>query len=102
MKLEILHIAECPNWEQAGARAKAALLEHGRSDILVGYRLIDDPVAAKQTAFAGSPTLTLDGVDIFPSEGRTSDLACRVYFTPIGLAGLPTQVQISEALEAAL
>lgn len=102
MKLEVLHIAECANWQEAGARAATALLEQGRSDVEVTYRLIDSIAAAEETKFAGSPTLTLNGVDLFPSEGRTSNFACRVYLTPQGLAGLPTQPQISEALAAAL
>ena len=102
MKLAVLHIDDCPNGQAAGARAEAALLEHGRSDIRVTYLLIDSTHLAAQTAFAGSPTLTLDGADIFPSEGHTSDLACRVYFSPQGMAGVPTQEQISDALGALL
>jgi hypothetical protein len=101
MRLEVLHIGECPSWEEAGARAAGALTELGRSDIEVTYRLIESDTAVPP-AFAGSPTLTLNGIDLFPSEGHTSDLACRIYFTPQGLAGLPTQQQISEALSVAL
>jgi hypothetical protein len=37
-------------------------------------------------------------VDLFPTDGRTSDLACRIYLTPNGMAGAPTQQQIEAAL----
>ena len=97
----MLHIEDCPNWREAGARATRALASLGRPDV-VTYRLLRAPEEAAHTAFAGSPTLALDGADLFPSDGGTDDLACRVYVTPWGLAGLPTEDQIVDALEAAL
>lgn len=102
MTLEVLHIDDCPNWQEAGARASDALAALGRPDVVVEYRLVRTPADAALVGFAGSPTLTLDGEDIFPSDGRTADLACRIYLTPRGFAGLPTQDQIIEALAAKL
>lgn len=98
MKLEVLHIEDCPNWEEAGRRLQVALALTGRGDLPIGYRLLRTPAEAAPTAFAGSPTITVDGLDLFPSDGRTSDLACRVYLTPTGLAGLPTVDQLVKAL----
>ena len=51
-------------------------------------------------ATSGSTTITLDGNDLFPGSGRSNDLACRIYSTPAGLAGMPTVEQIREALSA--
>lgn len=109
MTLEVLHIEDCPNWQEAGGRrqeagvrASNALLALGRPDVGVKYRLVSTPDDAELTGFAGSPTLTLAGKDIFPSDGRTADLACRIYFTSHGLVGLPTEEQIAEALRARL
>lgn len=48
--------------------------------------------------FAGSPTILLNGEDLFPGGEETSELACRVYATPTGLAGLPTTKQIISAV----
>lgn len=98
MTIEILHISECPSWESAVTRTKEALATLGRTDDRVVARLLRTPDEAATTAFAGSPTITINGVDIFPSDGRTSDLACRVYATPLGLKGTPTTEQITEAL----
>ena len=98
MNLEVLHIDDCPNWEEAGRRLQDALAATGHGDVEVGYRLLRTPADAAVTAFAGSPTITVNGVDLFPSDGRTSDLACRVYLTPTGLAGIPTVEQLAEAL----
>lgn len=102
MELEVLHIEDCPNWREAGARAARALARAGRTDTPVTFRLLRSPDDAARTVFAGSPTLALDGVDLFPSDGRTADLACRVYITAQGLSGLPTEDQIVDALKRAL
>lgn len=100
MDVEILHIDDCPNWVEAGRRVEQALEAIGHRDVTVRYRLIDTPDGASASSFAGSPTVTVGGVDLFPSEGRTNDLACRVYITPTGMAGVPTVEQITDALRA--
>ncbi len=96
--IEILHIDECPNWVEAGQRVRDVLDESGREDVEITYKLLRTSDDAASVPFAGSPTIVVDGTDLFPSDGRTSDLACRVYPTPTGLAGLPTIDQIRDAL----
>ena len=46
--------------------------------------------------FAGSPTILVNGEDGFPTEGPTIELACRIYPTGSGFAGLPTVEQLLE------
>jgi hypothetical protein len=99
VRVEILHIDECPNWVEAGTRVVAALTELGPEDVEVTYRLLTDSVQAAAVPFAGSPTILLDGVDAFPSGGRTSDLACRVYPSDSGFAGVPSVAQLVEAIK---
>jgi len=100
MKIEVLYIDDCPNWKDAGSLVREALALAGDTTTNVTFRLLRTPEEAAQVSFAGSPTVTLDGEDLFPNGGQTTDLACRVYFTPSGLAGLPTVSQLWEALEA--
>jgi hypothetical protein len=100
MGFEVLHIDECPNWEEAGRRLRAALQSTGHGDDPIAFRLIRSSEDTAGTAFAGSPTITLDGVDMIPSQGSPSDLACRIYVTPLGLAGLPTVEQLIEGIQA--
>ncbi|MDL9981517.1 hypothetical protein [Microbacterium candidum] len=100
MKVEILHIDECPSWVEAGARTRRALDALGLEGIEVEYALIRTEEDAAALPFAGSPTIVVDGEDLFPSDGRTTDLACRVYVTETGLAGLPSQTQLDAALAA--
>jgi hypothetical protein len=100
MELEILHIVDCPNWQQAGRRLRDALNATGHADESIGYRLLRWSDDAVGTAFAGSPTITLDGVDLIPSGGATTELACRIFVTPSGLAVLPTVDQLAEGIRA--
>lgn len=100
MRFELLHIDECPNWEEAAARLREALNATGHSDADIVLRPVHTSEEAAGVPFAGSPTLTLDDEDLVPSDGRTTDLACRIYLTPNGLAGSPTTAQLVEAIQA--
>jgi len=97
VNIEVLHIDDCPNWVEAGNRLREALNATGLDDTEISYRLLTTVEDAARFPFAGSPTILLDGEDLFPSGGQTSALACRMYSTPVGLAGLPTTDQIMEA-----
>ncbi|WAB80597.1 hypothetical protein OVN18_08450 [Microcella daejeonensis] len=100
--VEVLHIDECPGWRLAAAGVRLALSNLGRDDVPVGEVLISSADEAAVTAFAGSPTILVNGVDLFPSDGRTADLACRVYRSATGLAPSPGAEQIESALRARL
>jgi hypothetical protein len=98
MNVEVLHTDACPNRGETGRRLAQALRRTGHAEVEVSYRLIGDSETATRTHFAGSPTVVVDGADLFPSDGATSDLACRIYATPEGLAGQPTQEQLVDAI----
>lgn len=97
MNIEVLHIGDCPNWVEAGNRLREALDAAGLDDIEINYRLLTTVEDAERLPFAGSPTILVDGEDLFPRGGQSSALGCRIYPTPVGLAGLPTTTQIMEA-----
>lgn len=98
MKIEILHIDDCPNTAEAGDRLRTALDVTGHENARIAFVLIGSADEAAGLQFAGSPTILVDGTDLFPSAGRTQNLACRFYSTPTGIAGVPTVDQLSEAL----
>lgn len=99
MTIELLYIADCPNWVDTLGRLRVAV-DKTLPGTSVKVTMIDSVQKAEIGRFAGSPTILVDGVDLFPSEGRTNDLACRIYFTPDGMAGSPSQEQIEQALTA--
>ena len=100
MNIEVLHIVDCPSWVEAGSRLRGALDATGFGETAITYRLLSTRADAARVPFAGSPTITVDGQDLFPSGGSTADLACRVYLTPTGLAGLPMTEQLIAAISA--
>ena len=102
MNVKLLHIDECPNWEETGVLLRNALDAVGKSDAPIETILLTTPEQAAQYAFAGSPTILINGEDPFPNGGTTTDLACRVYNTGTRLAGSPTEEQITQALRERL
>ncbi len=98
MKIELLHIADCPNWEETLRLLRAALDATGHQDVRIGLEVLDSVDSAARRQFAGSPTIRVDGFDPFPSGSGTPSLACRVFASPRGIAGHPTQDQLEEAI----
>ena len=101
MKVQVLHIDACPDWTDAVTSTRAALDALGIADVEVEPVLLRTEADAAAVTFGGSPTILVDGTDLFPGTPIT-DLACRVYFTEHGMAGLPSQKQLQDALTAAL
>src|SRR5690625_7598362 len=97
MKGELLHIVDCPNTAIAEANARAALDAAELAEVPIELVTIHTETEAANTRFGGSPTILVDGVDLFPTQPVRS-LACRVYATERGYAGAPTPSQIEEAL----
>ncbi|MGO4189680.1 thioredoxin family protein [Pseudarthrobacter sp. TAF60_1] len=98
MRIELLHIDDCPNTAKALEHVETALATMGQRGVTVHTRLIKSPADTVGTGFAGSPTITADGADIFPDGAPSSDLACRIYRTTGGYAGAPTVDQVVKAL----
>lgn len=99
MKVELLHIVDCPNTDIAEANARAALDALGLGGVAVELVTIHTEAEAASLGFGGSPTLLADGVDLFPTS-PVQALACRVYTTENGFAGAPTTSQIEWAIRA--
>ncbi len=60
---------------------------------------VDTDGEARRLRFPGSPTIRIDGRDVFPTgELADGSLGCRVYATPEGLAATPTAEMIEQAL----
>jgi hypothetical protein len=99
MQVSVLYFADCPNWRDAGQRLCQALDLIGRPDANIRFVAVETEADAAAVGFAGSPTFTLDGVDLF-GPAPAGGLTCRVYATPGGLAGVPEVADLVAALTA--
>lgn len=86
MKVDLLYFDGCPSWQEALENAMAAL---GEGQVIELLR-IETPEQAQAKRFAGSPTIRVDGLDLFPTGDEEYALACRVYRTAEGLSGAPS------------
>ena len=98
MEITLQYFNGCPNWLIAAERL--ALIAQERTDITVTHLLVETPEEAEATGFRGSPSILLDGADLFPDRTSSVGLSCRLYQTPDGIAGAPTLEQLRAAIPA--
>lgn len=97
MDIVLLYFDDCPNWKVADERLAAIAAE--RADLTVTRHLVDTLEEAERVGFHGSPSILVDGVDVFAEPDAGVGLSCRVYRTAGGLAGAPTVEQLRTALD---
>ncbi|MEQ8834175.1 MAG: hypothetical protein RIB67_06985 [Miltoncostaeaceae bacterium] len=97
-RITVRHIEGCPHTDLMVRRVRRALSDLGDPDAPIDLEVVGDADDAVRTAFAGSPTLLIDGRDPFPHTGMAGGLACRVYPTPAGPEGAPTIEQLRQVL----
>ena len=96
MRLQVLHVPDCPYTGVLTARLDGLLT--GRGDVVVEHEVIRDEREAAVRGMTGSPTLLIDGTDPFAAD-RPPSMSCRVYFDESGaVAGAPSVAQLREAL----
>ena len=103
MKIELLHIADCPNIDAVRRLLKEALRELGLPEAISEIEVCDS-AQAEALAFPGSPTVRVDGKDVettFPAQGGYG-LACRTYVIDGTRQGVPSQEIISKAIRSAV
>lgn len=95
MDVTVLYFDGCPNWQTADQRVAALAEDLG---ITVTRRKVSTPEQAEAMGFRGSPTILVDGRDVFARSNEPIGLSCRIYQTPDGPAGAPTITQLRAAL----
>jgi len=97
MRLEVLHVADCPNLEILLDRLREV------TDLPVVTYQIDNDDEAAARGMAGSPTLLIDGIDPLATPDQIeAAVSCRLYRDESGrMSGAPTVGQLREALTAA-
>lgn len=92
----------CPNWRSTQEWLATVLEELGLADVEIAFERIESPEDADRLRFVGSPTILIDGRDVFPLQEGQFGLTCRIYETPDGLAGSPTADQLRLAVRHAV
>jgi hypothetical protein len=97
-QVELLFWEGCPSHPEALADLRAAL--GGRAEVVVREIVSDEQAAAEH--FPGSPTIRVDGADLFPTDDPPS-LTCRIYRLADGrFAPTPDPGELRAALDRTL
>ncbi len=85
MKMEILYFDGCPTYLKAEDTLRRILEEEG-VDAEVELVSVNTAEEAQELRFPGSPTIRVDGEDLFPVPERAGyALGCRMYANSEGL-----------------
>lgn len=98
MQVSVVYFADCPNWQRAGSHLREALDAIGRMDVEIGHVCVETPAQADEAGLRGSPTILVDGWDLFADAPAGSGLSCRLYSTTQGLRGAPGVAELVQAL----
>lgn len=97
MRLQILHVSDCPNVPPLEARLAEAI--GGRSDVEITRQEIGTLEEAAAAGMTGSPTVLIDGGDPFPATGQQPSVSCRLYRDSAGrVDGAPTVADLRSVL----
>lgn len=99
--VELLFFADCPNHAVFLPHLQQLLDSYDISSPVQPIEVTDDK-HAHQTRFLGSPSLRINGVDVEPGADSRNNygLQCRIYDTPDGSSGTPSDAWILSALHA--
>ena len=98
MRVEVLYFDGCPTYRTAEKTLRAVLAQGG-AEAVVELVAVNTDEEARRLRFPGSPTIRVDGEDLFPMPDRARyALGCRMYATPEGLRGSPTAEMVRASL----
>ena len=84
MRIEILYVPGCPNYQPTFERLQAVLVSQSVKTGILGIPVTTD-VEAKALLFPGSPTVRVNGEDVEPQQTSVPSLACRLYTNRSGI-----------------
>jgi hypothetical protein len=99
MNIDILYTEDDAGWSMVLEMVEHALDELNL-DADIEARIVQSDRQAHEIGFVGSPTIRVDGEDLFPVHGASAGLRLRSYWTDQGLLDMPTYPMIVDALRA--
>jgi peroxiredoxin len=101
-RVELLWWEGCPTHGEAADLLEGTLADLGRGEVHVVRREVRTRAEAAQLGFRGSPTFSVGGRDLFPTEAPPA-LTCRVYSRADGRSSpLPDADDLAARLRAVL
>lgn len=99
MQIELLVVPDCPNERPAYERLRQALDEAGHPETPIAVHVVTEDAVGAFPAFAGSPTVVIDGADPFAERATPgAGLSCRVYRSAAGMSGAPSLEDLRHAV----
>ncbi len=99
MDIKLVYFDGCPSWQTALENLKQALLS-GQISNPVSLVKIEDNEQAQREKFLGSPSIWIDGRDLWTEEREIYSLSCRVYAAPEGVEGFPSVEMLRSKIQA--
>jgi hypothetical protein len=97
MRIEILYVPGCPNYQPTFERLQAVLSSEAVKTGIEGIPVTTE-VEAKALSFPGSPTVRVNGEDVEPRQTNVPSLACRLYENR---SGIPSEELLRVAISDA-
>jgi alkylmercury lyase len=96
--IQVLTVPDCPHRAEAMARLRVALAATRTEGAVVSECVIANEAEAAAAGMNGSPTILVDGVDLFAVELAEPSVSCRLYPSKDGVEGAPTVDALVDAL----
>ena len=97
MKIEVLYVPGCPNYQPALERIHRVLMSESLRAEIESIP-VSSEVLAKSLQFPGSPTVRVNGMDVEPNLAKAIGLTCRLYANS---GGAPAEETLRLALSRA-
>src|ERR1700737_3660090 len=96
MRIEVLYVPGCPNYQPAVARIQKVLASESLQADVHGVPVSSDE-EAKALLFPGSPTVRIDGKEVETNHVSSPALSCRLY---ANRTGVPSEEVLRLAVRA--
>ncbi len=97
MKIEILYVPGCPNYQPTFERLQTVLASEAVKTGIQGMPVTTE-VEAKALLFPGSPTVRINGEDVERHRTSAPGLSCRLYENR---SGIPSEELLRTAVSSA-
>ncbi|GAC1505192.1 MAG: hypothetical protein NVS1B3_03070 [Candidatus Dormibacteraceae bacterium] len=97
MEVVIQYFDGCSGWA-AAREAVAGAIRALHLDVEITLLKVESDEDALRVGFHGSPSILVDGQDLFPNEASPVGMSCRVYLVDEKRQDAPSVHQLIEAL----